>query len=333
MHRRVTITDVAQLAGVSRQTVSRAINRKGEISPTTLQRVLQAVQALGYQPSQVARGLATRRTRTVGLVVPDITNPFFPEIARGVQDVARSQGYNVFLCNSDESPEQELQVLRSLAAQMVDGIVLCGSRISADQLIAFAESYWPLVVLNRELECPGVGLIAVDNQRGMQLAVDHLVGRGHRCIALLAGPVTSPSSQRRVQGYRRAMQGWNLPVAPDWVVPCPPTVEGGQTEATSLLARHPEVTALIAYNDLVAIGACLACEALGRAVPASCAVIGFDDIRLAAMVRPTLTTIRVDKYELGRAAMQRLLTMLDQPETAIPPQVVDVELVIRESAP
>ena len=333
MQRRVTITDVAQLAGVSRQTVSRAINRKGEISPATLQRVLQAVQTLGYQPSQVARGLATRRTRTIGLVVPDITNPFFPEIARGVQDVAGNQGYNVFLCNSDESPEQELQVLRSLAAQPVDGIVLCGSRISTEQLEAFAESYWPLVVLNRELGCPGVGLIMVDNQRGMQLAVDHLVGRGHRAIALLAGPATSPSSQQRVQGYRRAMQGWDLPVVPGWVRPCPPTVEGGQSEAISLLSLHPEVTALIAYNDLVALGACQACEALGRPVPDRCAVVGFDDIRLAAMVKPRLSTIRVDKYELGRVAMQRLLTMLDQPEAVIAPQILDIELVIRESAP
>ena len=331
MKRRITIEDVARLAGVSRQTVSRAINNKGEISPTTYQRVMDAVRVLDYRPSRVARGLATRRTRTIGLVVPDITNPFFPEIARGVQDVARREDYNVFLCNTDESPDEELQVLHSLAAQPVDGILLFGSRVGDDDFAAFADRYRPLVVLNRYLEQAGVGLILVDNQRGANLAVDYLAGQGHAAIGMLAGPVTSPSSVQRVEGFRRAMAAHGLPNSDDWIVSGHPTIEGGHGAACHLLAKHPELTALFAYNDLSALGAVQACRKLGRCVPDQCAVVGFDDVRLAAMVSPSLTSVRVDKYHLGQQAMIRLLDMLDKPDAIFPPIHVGVELVARES--
>jgi LacI family transcriptional regulator len=331
MKRRVTIEDVARAAGVSRQTVSRAINDKGEISPATRNRVMEAVRALDYRPSRVARGLATRRTRTIGLVVPDITNPFFPEIARGVQDVARGEDHSVFLCNTDESPEEELQVLHSLAAQPVDGIILFGSRISDEDLAAFADRYRPLVLLNRFLEHPGVGLILVDNLRGAALAVDHLADQGYVAIGLLAGPATSPSSTQRVEGFRQAMAARSLPAPEDWISFCPPTIEGGYDAARHLLTPHPQLTALFAYNDLSALGALQACRELNRRVPGGCAVIGFDDVRLAAMVSPSLTTIRVDKYHLGQQAMIRLLAMLGEPDTAFPPIRVGVELVARES--
>jgi LacI family transcriptional regulator len=331
MKRRITIEDVARAAGVSRQTVSRAINNKGEISPATLKRVMDAVEEFGYRPSAVARGLATRRTRTVGLVVPDITNPFFPEIARGVQDIARSKEYNVFLCNTDESPEEELQILGSLAAQPVDGIILFGSRIGDDDLAAFADGYRPLVMLNRFLEHPGVSQILVDNYQGAKLVVHYLVRGGHRAIGMLAGPITSPSSVQRVEGFRQAMAARGLQVPEGWILPGPPTIEGGFEAARYLLARHPEVTALSAYNDLSALGAIQACQELGRSVPGGCAIVGFDDIRLAGMVSPALTSVRVDKYYLGQQAMTRLLAMLDEPEAIFPPVWVGVELVVRES--
>ena len=331
MKRRVTIDDVARAAGVSRQTVSRAINDKGEISPATRGRVMEAVQALDYRPSGVARGLATQRTRTIGLVVPDITNPFFPEVARGVQDVARRDDYSVFLCNTDESPDEELQLLQSLAAQPVDGIILFGSRISDDDLVAFADHYRPLVVLNRFLEHPSVSLILVDNRRGAKLAVDYLADQGHTAIGMLAGPVTSPSSAQRVEGFRQAMAARGLPDPDAFILPGHPTMEGGYKAAHHLLTKYPQVTALFAYNDLSALGAVQACYDLGRPVPAHCAVIGFDDIRLAAMVNPSLTSVRVDKYYLGQQGMTRLLAMLDKPDATFPPIQVDVELVMRES--
>jgi LacI family transcriptional regulator len=332
MKKRVTIEDVARAAGVSRQTVSRAINNKGEISPDTLRRVMNAVQALGYRPSGVARGLATQHTHTLGLVVPDITNPFFPEVARGVQDGARSYGYSVFLCNTDESPEEELQVLHSLAAQPVDGILLFGSRIGDQELLDFADRYRPLVVLNRFLEHPSMSLILMDNLSGAKLAVDYLVGQGHTAIGMLAGPITSPSSAQRVEGFRQAMRAHHLTIAEDWILPGPPTIEAGHQAARHLLTQHPQVTALFAYNDLSALGAMQACQAMDRCVPGGCAIIGFDDIRMAAMVSPSLTSVRVDKYGLGQQAVTRLLAMLGEPDTLLPPVRIGVELVVRESA-
>jgi LacI family transcriptional regulator len=331
MKRRITIEDVARAAGVSRQTVSRAINGKNEISPATYDRVMDAVRRLGYHPSWVARGLATHRTGALGLVVPDITNPFFPEIARGVQDTAHIGAYSVFLCHTDESAAIELQVLNSLAAQPVDGILLFGSRISDADLAVFADAYRPLIVLNRWLEQPGVGMILVDNHGGAALAVQHLLERGHCHIGLLAGPSTSPSSLQRVAGYRDALAAHSRPVDNAFIVPCPPTLEGGAAAAAELLARRPEVTALLAYNDLVALGVLQACAGMGRAVPAGCAVVGFDDIRLASLVSPALTTIRVDKYRLGMLAVQCLLTLLDDPTTCPAPIHVPVELVARAS--
>jgi LacI family transcriptional regulator len=213
----------------------------------------------------------------------------------------------------------------------VDGILLFGSRISDDDAAAFADGYRPLVVLNRVLEHPGVSLILVDNQQGAKLAVDHLADEGHTAIGMLAGPVTSPSSAQRVEGFRQALADRGLPASEEWILPGHPTIEGGHAAAHHLLEEHPQVSALFTYNDLSALGAAQACLELGRRVPADCAIIGFDDVRMAAMVSPSLTSVRVDKYHLGQQAMIRLLAMLDEPDATFPPVRVDVELVVRES--
>ena len=248
-----------------------------------------------------------------------------------MQHVARSQDYNVFLCNTDESAEQELQVLYSLAAQPVDGIVLFGSRISDQDLVAFADYFHPLVVLNCHLELPGVGSIQVDNFRGADLAVGHLADQGHEAIGMLAGPVASPSGAQRVQGFRKAMQSRSLEINEEHIVPCAPTLDGGYEAARHLWNQYPAVTGVFVYNDLAALGAVNLCNDVGRKVPSSCAVIGFDDIRLASMVRPSLSTIHVDQYELGRKAMTMLLGMFDDTAMSLPAESIDVELVVRES--
>lgn len=331
MKRRVTIEDVALAAGVSRQTVSRAINNKAEISPDTHARVMAAVRKLGYRPSRLARGLVTQRTHTIGLVMPDITNPFFPEVARGVQDVARAQDYNVFLCNTDESPLEELQALHSLAVQPVDGIVLCSSRISDDDLAAFVDLYHPLVLVNRIFEHPGVSVIMIDNRRGVQIAIDYLVEQGHHSIGMLAGPRALVGSILRIEAFRETMAARGLPAGDDWIVSESTTVAGGYQATRRLLGRCPELTALFAHNDLMAVGAIHACKELGRRLPDECAIVGFDDLPLAAMVNPAVTSVRVDKYGLGQFAMDRLLAMFEEPETSYPPIYLDVELVVRDS--
>ena len=330
----ITIEDVAAQANVSRQTVSRVLTGRDRVADETRARVTAVIERLGYQPNLVAQSLVTRHTYAVGLVVGDITNPFFPEVARGVLDTAQAKGYNVFLCNTDGDPHHEFRILQSLAAHAVDGIILYPSYNSDDNLRVFSEQYHPLVVVNHPFEHPGVSLVMMDSRQGAKLAVDYLVGKGHTAIGMVTGVSDpSPDRVRRIQGFREALAVHGLSVLGEWIVPCAaPTLECGYEAGRQLLTRHPEVTAIFAYNDLLALGIIRACKDMGRRVPTDCAIVGFDDIQWSAMATPSLTSVRIDKYELGQQAMNRLLTMLDDPEASFPPLCVGVELIIRESA-
>jgi LacI family transcriptional regulator len=330
----ITIRDVAQKAGVSIRTVSRVLNNQGEITEATRQRILTIIEELGYRPNRVARSLVTQRTHTIGLVVGDITNPFFPELARGVQDTAQAKGYNLFLCNTDGNLQQEYSALETLADHAVDGIIVYPSYNSKHNIITFAKQYQPLVVVNLFVEHPGVSQIMVNHRHGARLAVDHLASRGHTAIGMLTGVQDpSPDRVRRIQGFREGLEAHHLPMVEAWIVPClTPAFQHGYEAAKKLLSNHPQVTALFAYNDLLALGAIRACYELGRRIPGDCAIIGFDDIQWAATYTPALTTIRVDKYAVGQQAMNRLLEMLAEPGKTFPPIQLDTELIIRESA-
>ena len=328
-----TMRDVARQAGVSIKTVSRVVNNQGEISETTRQRVLSVISELGYRPSRLARALVTQQTHTLGLVVSDITNPYFPEMARGVIDAAQAREYNVFVCNTDGNPLQECNLLESLADHGVDGIIIYPTYSSDDNLKTFVTHYQPVVIVNYNFKQVGASQIMVDHRRGVKLAVDYLVGKGHTAIAMLTG-VQAPSLDqvRRIQGFREALTAHQLPVKPEWIVPGQsPTIEWGCDGTKKLLKQYPQVTAIFAYNDLLAIGALQACRELRRRVPEDCAIIGFDDIIWAAQAIPPLTTIRVDKYNLGQTATQRLLEMLGHPADSFEPIYLDVALVVRET--
>ncbi len=326
------LRDVAQKAGVSIKTVSRVVNNQGEISEATRQRVLAAIADLHYRPSKVARALVTQRSDTVGLVLSDITNPFFPEVARGVLDVAESCGYNVFLCNSDGNLERETRILESLVDHGVDGVIIFPTFELEPVLRRLAGPHLPIVVVNRQYDLPGVSTVMIQTRRGAQLAVEHLIRQGHTAIAMLAGQSHEVPQLERVQGYRDVLAAHGLPIREEWIIGGVPVRNRGRESALALLSRYPEITAIFAYNDLLALGAIEACQALGRRVPEDCAIIGFDDIPLAGAVCPPLTTVHVHKYELGRLAVERLLQMLAQPDQTFVPIWADVELIVRASA-
>lgn len=334
MKHRTTIDDVAMAAGVSRQTVSRAINNKGEISPSTRDKVMVAVRKLGYRPSRVAQSLATQQSRIIGFVLGDISNPFFPEIARGISDVARKKGYNVFLCNTDGDSEQELDTLQALADHAVDGIIFYPSYNSTENLHIFADYFRPLVVINHLFQHPNISQIILDMPFGTELAVDYLVSKGHAAIGMLTGVQNpSPDDVRRIKGFHKALSAHGLNIVNNWIMPgeCP-DFETGYTSARKLLSQNSQITAIIAYNDLLALGALQACKELGKNVPADCAIVGFDDITWASRSTPALTTVGIDKYQVGQKSAERLFDMLDNPQANFPPINIDVELVIRESA-
>jgi len=335
MPKYITMADVAREVGVSLMTVSRVINSKDGVSLPTRLRVLNAIERMGYRPSAIARSLATRQTGTVGLVVPDVADPFFTDVVRGVEQTAYVEDYNVFLCSTDQDPEREWTVLESLEDKRVDGVILCSSRLDDDKLREVLSQHMSVVLVNRRLkgEDSRVNTLLVDNSLGSRLAIRHLLSRGRRAVGVLAGPADSPSGRQRVQSYRAVLRDAGVSYNSAWVRYCPAGMEDGQDTARELLTACPELTGLFCYNDLVAVGALRACAELGYRVPNDLAVVGFDDILLAAMVSPSLTTCRVPRYELGTEAMRLLLSHVSSRTGECEEVVLKPELVIRASAP
>jgi len=333
MAKRVTMHDVAQTAGVSLMTVSRVVNNKDDVSQATRDRVMDVIEQLSYRPSSIARGLATRRTGTLGVVVPDISNPYFASIVRSAEEEAYAKNYSVFLGNTNEDPERELTVLQSLEDKQVDGLILFSSRLEDDALFEALESFPTVVLVSREKKGADVGAFTIDDVFGGRIAIEHLLKSGHRNIGLISGPTISLSTTGRLQGYRIALQAAGIPVNENWIQHCHPGVEGGQETAKELLKNHPEITALFCHNDLVAVGALQACAELGLRVPDDIAIIGYDDIRLAELVSPKLTTLRVPRTEIGATTMQMLLEQIEV-EGAEPKEIhLRPELIVRASAP
>jgi LacI family transcriptional regulator len=334
---RITISDVAREAGVSMMTVSRVLNNKAGVGQETRQTILDIIKKLGYRPSSVARGLATQRTGTIGLVMPDVSNPFFPGIALGVEKVAFAEGYSVLLCNTGEDSQREMDVLELLAEKWVDGLVLCSSRLDEEKLTAILPLYPAAVLINRQLINPedplAVGSVLIADKTGGQMATRHLLSRGHKKIGYIAGPGKSQSNQGRLEGYKSALAEAGLPAVSEYVHSCSPTVEGGFQAGCNFLVAHPEVTALFCYNDLIAVGVLQACTKLGRKVPTDLSVVGFDDIILAPLVTPSLTTCRVVSEELGELAARLLLDRIGGCSVDCEKKILQPELIIRASAP
>jgi LacI family transcriptional regulator len=330
---RVTMADVAREAGVSLMTVSRAINGKEGLSEATRDRIQAIVDRLGYRPSVIARSLVTDRTATIGLVVIDNSNPFFSEVARGVEHEAYAQGYNVFLCNTEEDIEREQAVLRSLEEKRVDGVILCSPRSDEKVLRAALEQHAAVVLINRRLADMRLGTVLVNDEEGGRICTEHLLNRGHRAIGFLSGPSRSYSGQARARGYRATLEAAGVTPCPDWTRPCLPVVESGCEATLALLTDQPQITALFCYNDLSAVGAMQACASLGRRVPDDLAIVGFDDIPLARLVTPPLTTCHVPLHDLGKQATQLLLDHINGCGANCDDIVIEPKLFIRASAP
>jgi len=316
-------------------TVSRAINNKPGLSDELRQKILALADQMGYRPSQIAQGLATRQTSTVGLVVPDITNPFYAPIARGAEDVAYEYGYSVFLINTAADLDREAVALDSLWRKEIDGAILCSLRMPLDQLEGHLTRFPAVVLFNRELKkpLPNVVSINVNDMRGAMLAVEHLVESGRKQIAYLSGPANSYSSQRRLEGYRQALKNAGLAFDPQMIeaIQLNDSLHATtQAAVRALLARNPGLDGIFAFNDLVAISAVHTCQELGKAVPGDIAIIGADDISLATVIRPQLSTLHVSLAHIGRLAMRTLLEIFAG-ETSPASYQIEPELILRET--
>jgi LacI family transcriptional regulator, repressor for deo operon, udp, cdd, tsx, nupC, and nupG len=322
--RAVTIYDVARAAGVAPSTVSRAFSRPGRVNAQTADRVRRAAEQLGYRTNPLARALTTRRTQMMALVVSDIGNPFFSEIVRGAQDAAAAAGYTILLADARESDRLERSTLER-ALPIVDGVVFASSRMS-DSAIRVMAKQKPVVMLNRAIA--DVPSVVTDNPRGVRRAAEHLGERGHDHITYVAGPEASWADGMRWRSLREAALELDLRVRR--IGPFRPDVSGGM-KAAEELAPQP-TSAVIAYNDQLAIGLMRGLSRRGLRVPDDVSVIGFDNIFAADLVTPRLTTVAAPLHRQGHAATQHLLTLVEGARSrVVPPMVLPIRLVIRDS--
>ena len=329
----VTIKDVAREAGVSVGTASQALRGSSTVREATRRRVLAVSTRLRYQPSALARGLVTRRTHTVGLLISDIANPFFIRVVRAVEDVAQENGYNVILCNTDEDSTKETQYLRVLMEKRVDGIILA---TTAGSLQAVRDVRWrrvPLVLFDRELPGLATDTVKVDSVLGGRLATEHLVGLGHRRIAIIHGPLVRSTGAERLQGYLLALKA--AAIRPERALMREGNFkpDSGRALAGQLLQLSPPPTAIFCTNNLMTVGALQTLGERGVRIPAEMSLVGYDDMEWWTLTHPPLTTVGQPVYDLGREAMRLLLTQIGASGERQRPQrlILKPELIVRDS--
>ena len=311
----VTMHDVARLAGVSISTVSALINGAPKVSEARAQRIRSAMEALDYHPDQIARSLKVGRTQTIGVVIPDITNDFYPAVFRGIEDAARSAGYGVLLCNSNESAEQEMGHLSTLFARRVDGVLLaCSSGSKIYETAAYRRC--PLIFVDRAPNGVSKDAICTDNIDAGLIAAQHLIDLTHRRIALLAGDLNLAPHAERLEGYRKAMQRAELPIYDHYLCAGGMQIADGYRMTTQLLKAPVAPTAIIASNGKLLLGLLHALREAGKQIPADLSVLAFDEHEWSGYLDPPITTVVQQTNEIGRRAFEMLEGQITSPRTA-----------------
>jgi LacI family transcriptional regulator len=328
---KITMSDVARHAGVDVSTVSRALNERTAklLRSETVERVHDAARTLGYHPNQLARGLRTQKSHTVGMLLPDLTNPFFPPIVRGLEDALDDHGYTLIVGNTDNDDRREEITLRSLVSRQIDGLVVATAHTAGEERLGALAL--PIVLVNRRGHDDSAPAVVPDDSAGVADAVDHLLALGHRRIAHLAGPADTSTGRARAAAFEARCRDAGVfdaeLVEPTAVF----SVDEGQAAAERLLARRPDVTAVFAANDLLAVGCLRTLRADGRRVPEDVSLVGCNDMPLVDLIDPPLTTLRLPGYEMGRRAGAMLLAALEDEDATDGLVALRPELVVRAS--
>jgi LacI family transcriptional regulator len=323
-----TIKDIAKRANVSVSTVSNVINNKKNVKPETRERVLDVINEYGFQPKSVARSLKTKKTLTIGIIMPDITNQFFTETTRGIEDTANKYGYNVILCNTDENVNKEIEYLNTLYNKDVDGIIFVGT--CETQHMDQNRKRTPIVVIDRKLG-ENMTSVVVDNVKGGFIATKHLLERKKSEIILLTGSLSTSTYFERMTGYLNALRSEKFEYNELLVNECEASFQGGYNTIQSILNKNVNIQSIFAVSDMIAIGAMRALIEKGKRIPEDVLIVGYDDIIISSMFIPSLTTVRQPKYEMGQRAVELLIDKIEGKSQRNERIILEPELIIRES--
>lgn len=310
----ITIYDVAREANVSMATVSRVVNGNPNVKPVTRKKVMDVIDRLGYRPNAVARGLASKKTTTVGLIIPDISNIFFAELARGIEDIATMYKYNIILSNSDENTDKELHLLNTMLGKQVDGLIFMGSNITEDHIAEFKKSPVPIVLAGSIEDSGEMPSVNIDYEQAAYDSVNFFISNGHKKIALVIGNREESISIKKLAGYKKALENHNIPFNAEYVVEGDFSYESGIEAANRLSDLEEKPTAVLVAADEMAVGVVNAVQDRGFKVPDDLEVISFDNTKLTLMVRPQVTTVVQPLYDIGAVAMRLLTKLMNKEE-------------------
>ena len=332
----VTIKDIALRADVSYATVSRALNNKPGVRESTRRRILQLAEQMSYTPNAIARGLVKKQTQTLGLILPDITNPFYPEVARGIEEGAAERGFSIFLCNMNWERSRQAHYLRLLAEKRVDGIILAPIDNEVEALERRITGMIPIVYVSNAPVGTQHSFVVIDNVLGGFVAAEHLIQAGYRKIGFVGSTEDSLTIEERLQGYRQALKKYGVPVEQKYIQLGEFKEEAGYKIIRSMIAGGDFPQAVFAENDLLAIGVLHGVKASGLSVPEDVAVVGFDDIPVASYPEVQLTTMSQPTYEMGKKSVEILLEQIEasgQPPAARMRQIyLKPRLIVRRSS-
>lgn len=330
----MTIKEIAEIANVSVATVSRVFNNKSKgVGDETRKRILDLIEQYNYQPSAVAKGLVTKKSNIIGLIIPDMTNPFYPRLAKGVEDEAHERGYHIILCDGNNSEEKEASYLDFLNEHYVTGIIYNNfNNISKKILNKILNSSLPFVSIDSKLEVPGCKSVYLDNQKAMYDLIQYLVDMGHKQIGFITGPADSYSTAERYKGYIKALEENKIVIDETLIVKGNYVLEEGYSAMEKLLERNVNITAVACCNDLMAIGAMEKLKNEGIKVPEDISLVGFDNIDMTRVVTPKLTTIAQPSYEMGKESARMIIDMIEgKSKENSDYKIFKSSLIIRES--
>lgn len=326
-----TMKLVAEMSGVSITTVSHVINNTRVVSKDVRDRVESVIQQLNYVPSAIARSLKNDRSNTIGMMIPNNSNPYFAEVIQGVEDASFEQGFNIILCNAYDDPEKQLEYIRVLMSKRIDGLILVSSGTDESLAKLLAEVNVPKVLVDREVAGVSADFIEADHEQGAYLATRYLIELGHREIACVSGPQELLPCQDRISGYHRALHEAGLTEKPEYLIYSDFTSQGGYAAFEQMLHLPNRPSAIFASNDLMAFGGICAAHAAGIRIPDQLSVVGYDDIALASFCTPPLTTVAQPKYEIGSVTAKTLIERIVNSDMPWKRDKLETQLVVRQS--